>query len=145
MRRNVVLELLAVAFFLSLAPFAKAQAQLNRGVIEGLATDPQGAVVPGADVTIISLETNVSVTTKTNSTGYYRVVDLVPGSYRVHFELTGFAQLDLTGVQVVAGQVQRIDTKLELGAKRQQVEVSAAAVELQTSPTNSSTTLEDAV
>ncbi len=142
MRRNVFLQLVVVVFFLSLAPSAKAQAQLNRGVIEGLVTDPQGAVVAGVDVTITSLETNVSATTKTNGAGYYRVVDLVPGTYRGHFELAGFSPLDLNGIQVLAGQVQRVDTGLKIGAARQVVQVSAESVMLQTSPTNASTTLE---
>jgi len=142
MRRKVFFELVALVFFLSLAPFAKAQAQLNRGVMEGIVTDPQGAVVAGVDVTITCLETNVSVTTKTNSAGYYRVVDLVPGRYRGHFELVGFAPLDINGIQVLAGQVQRVDTGLKMGATRQVVQVSAEAVVLQTAPTNASTTLE---
>ena len=64
MRRNVFLELVTLVFFLSLAPFAKAQSQLNRGVIEGLVTDPQGAVVPGINVTITNLETKSSVASK---------------------------------------------------------------------------------
>jgi hypothetical protein len=54
-------------------------AQLNRGVIEGVVTDPQGAVVPAVGVIITAVERNVSVTTKTNNAGYYHVVDLVPG------------------------------------------------------------------
>jgi hypothetical protein len=51
MRRKLLFELVALVFLLSLAPFAKAQSQLNRGVIEGLVTDPQGAVVLGVNVT----------------------------------------------------------------------------------------------
>src|SRR4029077_15373224 len=127
-RHKVFLELMGFVFLLSFSPFAKGQAQLNRGVMEGLVTDPQGAVIAGVDVTVTSLETNVSVTAKTNNAGYYRVVDLVPGRYLVHFELAGFAPLDINGIQVVGGQAQRVDTKLKLGATRQVVEVPANAV-----------------
>jgi Carboxypeptidase regulatory-like domain len=55
-------------------------AQLNRGVIEGIVTDPQGASIAGADVIVTSVDTNVASATKTNNTGYYRAVDLVPAS-----------------------------------------------------------------
>jgi hypothetical protein len=142
MRHKVFPELMGFVFLLSFSPLAKAQGELNRGVIEGLVTDPQGAVVAGVDVTIISLETNVTATTKTTSAGYYRVVDLVPGRYLGHFELAGFAPLDINGIQVLAGQVQRVDTGLQMGTTRQVVRVSAEVMALQTSPTNASTTVE---
>ena len=61
------------------------ESQINRGIIEGLVTDQQGAVVPGVEVAITSIETNVTATTTTNSAGYYRVGDLVPGKYRAQF------------------------------------------------------------
>jgi phosphatidate phosphatase APP1 len=50
--------------------------------MEGFVTDPQGATVPNAEVTVTAVDTEVTVNTKTNSAGYYRVVDLVPGKYR---------------------------------------------------------------
>jgi hypothetical protein len=50
------------------------QAQLNRGVIEGFVTGPQGAVVPEVEVVVTAVDTNVEQTTKTNGAGYYRVV-----------------------------------------------------------------------
>src|SRR5215472_7881411 len=70
------------------------RAQLYHGIIEGLVTDPAGAVVTNASVTVTSVDTGVASPTRTNSTGYYRVVDLVPGRYRVHIEATGFSPVD---------------------------------------------------
>jgi len=52
-------------------------AQINRGVIEGVVTDPAGAVVPETQVTITATDTNLTTVIRTNSTGYYRVVDLL--------------------------------------------------------------------
>jgi len=46
------------------------EAQLNTAIIEGVVSDPQGAVVSGAEVAVTDIDTNVSVSTKTNSTGY---------------------------------------------------------------------------
>src|SRR5271166_4221072 len=70
-------------------------AQLNRGIVEGTVTDPAGAAIVNASVKVTSLDTGTSYPTKTNDTGYYRAVDLVPGRYRVHIESTGFAPLDV--------------------------------------------------
>jgi hypothetical protein len=116
-------------------------AQLNRGQIEGIVTDPQGAVVPEVSVTITDIETNVSENGKTNNAGYYRVLGLVPGKYRAHFEMAGFARLDIAGVEVTAGQVSRLDTQLTLGQALQKVEVRAGVPLLETSAANSSSTL----
>src|SRR5215470_9026378 len=80
-RVRIILALIAGILLFSTA----VPGQLNRGVIEGTLTDPQGAVMPGVDVIITNVETNVAVPLKTNSAGYYRAVDLVPGQYRADF------------------------------------------------------------
>ena len=61
-------------------------ASLDRGQIQGTATDPQGAVIPGVAVTVTNVATGVSAHLPTNSTGFYLATDLVPGTYLVHFE-----------------------------------------------------------
>lgn len=116
-------------------------AQLNRGTITGLVTDPQGAVVPNADVVINSTDTGIQNNTKTNSSGYYRVGNLVPGPYSATFNARGFSRTTVGGIQIVAGQTSRIDATLKLGEARQTVQVTAAAALLQTAPSNASTTL----
>src|SRR5262249_53362374 len=63
-----------ILFVLLLSGDSVLRAQINRGVIEGIVTDPQGAVVPDVAVTITNVDTNVSVPTKTNSSGYYRAI-----------------------------------------------------------------------
>jgi hypothetical protein len=115
--------------------------QLERSVMEGTVTDPQGAFVPGVKVTVTATETNVSLPTVTNNAGYYRVTSLVPGKYRVHFESGGFAPLDLTDIEVPAGQTVRADAKLVLGSTRQTIEVSTSAAMIQTAATDFSTTI----
>jgi hypothetical protein len=117
------------------------RAQLNRGSIEGIVTDPQGAAVPGVSVTITSTETGVSTPVTTNSAGYYRAVDLVPGRYRARFTSKSFMAVEITDVLVSAGRVIRVDATLKLGETRQQVQVIAAATLVETAATNASTTL----
>src|SRR2546422_4655643 len=121
---------------------ASLQAQLNRGILEGIVTDPQGAVIPAVEVTVTAVDTNVSVPTKTNSAGYFRAVDLVPGKYRAHFVVSGFSPLDITEIQVSAGQIIRADAQLRLGGTEQTVQVTAEAPLIETAATNFSTTVD---
>jgi hypothetical protein len=120
-------------------------AQLNRGVIEGIVTDPQGAVVPGVEVTITNVETNVSAPAKTNNAGYYHVPNLVAGKYRAHFLASGFSPLDVQAIEVLAGQVLREDAQLKIGATSQRIEVTAGAQVVETAAANFSTTLQSSV
>src|SRR5712692_9985085 len=86
------------------------EAQINRGAIEGIVTDPQGAVIVGVDVAITSVDTNVTSHTTTNGTGYYRAVDLVLGKYHARFSFAGFSTVEMTNLDVPAGKLTRIDT-----------------------------------
>src|SRR5262249_47825254 len=116
--------------------------QLNRSVVEGLVTDPQGTVVPDVEVTITNIETGIVIPTKTNGAGYYRLPDLVPGQYRAHFLAKGFAPLDVTEIQLAAGKVIRTDAQLKLGTTLESVQVTAEAPALETAASNFSTTVE---
>src|SRR5687768_1126764 len=75
-------------------------AQSTHGAIVGTVTDQSGATVPGAGVTVTNTGTNISRTAVTNESGYYEVLALVPGIYRVHSELAGFAPMTRDGLVV---------------------------------------------
>ncbi len=137
---RILLRVLGLSLLLSWT--TAVEAQLNRGIIEGVVTDPQGAVIPGVDVTITDVDTNVSQTTKTNSSGYYRVVDLVPHKYRAHLVASGFSPMDLTNIVLPAGEVIKVDAQLKLGATRELVQVTAEVPLVETSASNFSTSLE---
>jgi hypothetical protein len=124
--------LIGIAFFFT----ATLPAQLNRGVIEGTLTDPQSAVVPGVDVTITNVETNIAAPLKTNSAGYYRAVDLVPGKYRADFAAAGFASTHITDITLPAGEVIRVDAQLKLSTTQESVQVTAEAPLLETTAAN---------
>lgn len=140
LHRLMVPQILGLVLVLSSATVL--QAQINRGVIEGSATDPQGAFAPGVEVVITSLDTNVTSPTKTNNVGYYRVVDLVPGKYRARFQAAGFTALEIKDIEVPAGKVTRVDAQLRINPLRQSVEVLAEVPLIETGASNSSITLE---
>jgi hypothetical protein len=111
---------LAVCLMLNLGWSQGARATLN-----GRVTDAQGAVVPGADVAVISDDTGVRQTTKTNEQGIWMVQFLVPGHYSFSVSSAGFKQLERHGITLQTGDIKQIDTQLELGATSTQVTVTA--------------------
>ena len=120
-------------------------AQINRGVIEGVVSDPAGAVIADAEVTVTAVDTNVAVPVRTNATGYYRAGDLVPGKYTALVKSPGFSTLDLRNIEVNAGSVTRVDAQLRLDATRQTVQVNAEAPLIDSSASNVSTTVDTAI
>jgi hypothetical protein len=93
-----------------------ASAQEFRGTITGTITDPNGAVVPGAKVTIKNVETNVAATVVTNESGAYTVPSLVPGNYSISVTGDGFKTSSRENVNVGVDDRLTIDFKLEVGA-----------------------------
>jgi hypothetical protein len=77
-------------------------------------TDPQGAAIPKVEVTITNSETGVKETTQTDRAGFYLVSQLVPGTYTVHVEYTGFTPVDTANVAVKANQESTVDLQLNL-------------------------------
>ena len=111
-------------------------AQLDRSSIEGTVTDPQGAGVVGASVIVTSQSTNVATPTRTNGTGYFQVIGLLPGKYSVRIEAPGFSIAQSSDVDALAGQQTRFDATLTLGTTQQHVEVTAATPLVETSSSN---------
>jgi hypothetical protein len=79
-------------------------ASSDRGSILGTITDPQGAVIPGADVVVVNVDTGIETKLVTNSAGLFVALELVPGRYRVRITAIGFSPVEITGVVVTAGQ-----------------------------------------
>ena len=131
--------MLPVLMFLWTLPMA---AQINRGILEGIVTDPQGGVVPGVDVTVTSLDTSIATVTKTNNTGYYRVGNLIAGKYRAHFQMAGFSPLEMTDIEITAGTETRLDAQLKVGAARQTIQVAAQVPLVDTAASNSTDTID---
>ncbi len=86
-----------------------------RGTITGTVSDPNGAVVPGATVTVKNIETNVASTVTTNSSGSFTVPLLSPGSYSVTVAGEGFKTSTRESVTVTVGERLNVDFALEIG------------------------------
>lgn len=107
-------------------------AQTFRGGINGTVTDPSGAVVPGAAVDLMNAATGVSYKAVTSSGGEYQFQDLPLGSYVVTVTAPGFKVEKVQGVPVSAGAIYTLAVKLSITSTAQTVEVSAAALALDT-------------
>ena len=103
----------------------------NGGSIQGTITDPSGAAIPGATITISSPDTGYTHTFNTNSAGYYSLGPLVPGNYVIAVSAPLFQSLRATTV-VRLGTVTSGDEKLSLGSKEQVITVTAGALQINT-------------
>src|SRR5438034_438477 len=90
-------------------------AQNNTARIDGIVTDPTGAAVPAADVTIINVGTGQQVKTTTNEKGEYAVPSMLAASYKVTVTKAGFKMANVDGVVVNAGVPATVNVKLDLG------------------------------
>jgi outer membrane receptor protein involved in Fe transport len=116
-------------------------AQVIYGSIVGTVTDAQGANVPGATVTIVNKETNLTRDATTGAEGTYSLTNVQPGTYDVKVALTGFREAIRTSVPVSIGQISRVDMTLQVGTLTETVTVASAAQLLQTDKADVSTEL----
>lgn len=107
-------------------------AQVDRGSIVGAISDPSGARVPGAQVTVTNLETNQSTRVISDDAGNYKADLLRIGTYSVTVEKEGFQKAVQTTVEVAVNQSARVDFALRLGSVSQIAEVNAAPPLLET-------------
>src|SRR5882724_8758257 len=106
--KTVRVGLVAVCIILSAA---LAQAQY-RASIQGVVTDPQGAVIPGATVTLTNLETNQVTTAKSNEAGIYNFGALPPSHFTIKVEMTGFKQKSIENVTIISEQANSFNVRL---------------------------------
>ena len=98
----------------------------------GTVTDPTGAIIPAAKVTLTNTETNVVSNAVTNVDGAYYIPFVAVGSYELRVEAAGFKAHVQKGIDLRAAEVPRIDVKLEVGATTESVQVTGAAPLLET-------------
>ncbi len=122
--------LLATCIAIALA--GSAWSQESRGSITGLVTDPQGGVIPGANITVTNTETNVTSRATTNQTGYFEVSLLNPGMYSVAADATGFKKTVRSNIQLSVGGRLDLRFPLEVGQLAEVIEVTAEAPLLDT-------------
>ena len=121
--------LVVVMLLLAVLP---AGAQTTTGLLRGQVLDPQGAVVPDAQVTVANQATGVTQKTVTSSAGTYSLPSILPGSYTVTVSAAGFKNFVHKNIVVLANQDNVADASLSVGTATETVEVSAGAVAVQT-------------
>ena len=104
---------------------ASLAAQTFRGTILGTVTDPTGAVVAGAQVSVKNTGTGQVRTTTTSGDGSYSLPELPIGTYDVTVTQSGFQTFIATGVAVNVATERRVDATLKTGEVSTKVEVSA--------------------
>jgi hypothetical protein len=104
-----------------------ADAQIDRAVLEGAVIDPAGAAIVGARVKVQAVDTDITQEQQTNSSGYYRFPGLAVGRYTVTVTNPGFKTRVIEEVRLQVGQTRTLDTKLEVGAIAERIEVKASA------------------
>src|SRR5215510_9071597 len=119
-----------------------ARAQAVYGSISGVVTDASGAIVPGATVTITSVERQTSDTVVSSDSGYYLKDRLLPGLYQVKAELQGFKTAVFDNIKVSVDTQTPLNVKLETGAVTESVKVEATTPVLKTDRADVSTTFE---
>jgi hypothetical protein len=124
-RRAPLLIGLTVACACFAAP--PADAQTAAGELSGLVKDQNGAVVPGATITVTEIRTHRQRVAVTTDEGLYTAPTLPPGEYRLDIELAGFKSVRREGIRLSTGEKARIDFELSVGDIREQVTVVADA------------------
>src|SRR5438067_509448 len=133
MTRGAIQSLLTLVAAIVLSAFSVSMGQTSKGTVTGVVTDPQGAVISGADVELKNPATNVSRTTTTNDSGLYRFDAVDLGTYDLVIRAKNFKTSTSTGVQISANRTATIDAKMELGTSEVVVNISSSGELLQTS------------
>jgi len=128
MRQVALTRLVLFGLFCAAALFA----QRDLGTITGTITDPTGAAIPNAKITITEVATNLSYTVTSNTSGEYVRPALKPGTYTVAAEAQGFRRVAQENVVVTAGDRIGVSLTLPVGNLTEAIEVSANAPLLQT-------------
>ena len=121
--KNVWLLSLCIIALLSVDSWA----QSVNASLSGMVTDPSGAVVPDADLTLTSLDTAVVARSNTGPDGLYSFPNLQVGTYELKVSAKGFRDFVQRGIRLLLNEKVRQDVKLELGAETQTIEVQADA------------------
>ncbi|MGH9354878.1 MAG: TonB-dependent receptor domain-containing protein, partial [Terriglobia bacterium] len=119
--------LLALSFFVSLP----ARAQVAGATLSGAVTDPTGAVIPNARISIQNTATGVVRLVTTDASGFYSAPNLLPGSYKVTVTASGFTTTVESAITLTVGAQQTLNVSMKLGQTSQTVTVAGAAPTVQ--------------
>src|SRR5688572_5904056 len=121
LQRALARIIASLALALSVALTASAQTQITTGAIQGTVQDANGAVVPGANVEIKHVETNISKSLTTDEEGSFKWLQLTPGKYVVTVSKSGFATYEDPNVVVTVGGTATVLFKMTVSAVDERV------------------------
>ena len=127
---------LAVSVFTS-AAFA----QGGSAVLSGTVTDPTGAAVPAAHITLTNVDTNLVLPAESNASGLYRFPTVPPGHYKIAAEIKGFQKFQQSGILLTVSQQATIDIALHVGSETETINVEAGAALINTTNAEVSNTV----
>src|SRR5258708_7823515 len=127
---------------LAMTPLVRAQTQITTGTIQGTVTDTNGAIVPGANVEIKNLDTNLSRTLTTDDGGRFVALGLPPGPYSVAVSKQGFATSVAERLDLTVGQALNLPVGMKISGVEERVRITALA-NVDTVKTESSSTLNE--
>ncbi len=133
-RFALMCKTMALGFLLSsfiVMGSAAAYGQAISGNLVGTVSDSSSAVVTNASVEVMKIDTGITTTTTTGSTGAYRFDNLPVGTYRIVVKITGF-KTAVQQVDVVLNQTGTLNFTLALGSTSETVEVSGVAATIDT-------------
>jgi hypothetical protein len=123
--------LFATALLLLLVASIPMHAQTVGANLTGTVTDPSGAIIPNASVSITNNGTDITTKVVTNSSGIYTAHNLLPGTYQVTISAPGFRTAVQAGLVLTVGAQQVLNETLTVGSATQKVVVSARAEDVQ--------------
>src|SRR5260370_4438183 len=129
-RRNFIVSV--IALMVALLVVSGALAQTGTTSVRGTVTDPHGASVPDATLTLTSSEIGVTITTKTDKEGTYQFLEIRPATYSLTITAAGFAKVQQSGLQLLVATPRTNNVKLELSSMTTTVEVMSSAETINT-------------
>jgi hypothetical protein len=132
LRKRSLLGIGVLLVLFAFVPAALFSQSASTGTVAGTVTDPSGAAVAAATVTLTDKATNIPRLVSTNENGRYLLVDIPAGTYDLTVNKAGFRLSRLSGQAVNVGTTLTLNVTLEVGAVTESVEVTASNAELQT-------------
>jgi hypothetical protein len=136
-------RVLLVSFAAFLASCSLVYSQQSTAAINGTVKDASGAVVEGATISLIDVDTGVARTSVTNSAGNYVFIDILPASYTLKISKPGFSSITQPQIVLSVNQTATYNFTLTVGSTQQTVTVEAAAVAIESSTSELGTVINE--
>lgn len=139
---KVIVSIATASAFWVIAGSLPCLGQVFTATLTGVVTDPSAAAVPNATVTLTNTATNEKRTTTTGGDGRYTLFQLIPGTYELSAEASGFKKYVRQGIDLHANDTAELNFSLDVGSTSESVEVTAAAGLLDTQTADQSLHIE---